>query len=126
MYNVNNLKLHLKLKFTWNGSGFRIANPFLNPYMQCISCEFIGQVLTSSILHVSPPHLDTHYPISSLATTWHLQYHIHTKVGDSIKKVHVYCNVVVKLSGNIMVHALLGNVFICDILVKFFSDFITV
>ena len=34
-----------------------------------------------------------------------------TKVGDSIKEV--YCDVAVKLSGNIMVHALLGNDFIC-------------
>ena len=40
------------------------------------------------------------------------------KVGDSIEEV--YCNVAVKLSGNIMVHALLGNICICDIVVKFY------
>ena len=46
------------------------------------------------------------------------------KVGDSIEQV--YWNVGVKLSVNIMVHELLGIAFICDIVVKFFSDFTTV
>ena len=45
-------------------------------------------------------------------------------IGDSIKEV--YCNEVVKLRGNIMVHALFiirSLFFICDVAVKCFSDF---
>ena len=46
-------------------------------------------------------------------------------MGDSIEEVHVYCDVVVKLSGNIAVHALIEIVFICNVEVKFSIDFIT-
>ena len=40
-----------------------------------------------------------------------------TKVGDSIEEV--YCNVAVKLSGNITVHTLIDSFKICDIVVNF-------
>lgn len=46
-----------------------------------------------------------------------------TNIGDSIEEVH--WNEAVKLKVNIMVHAPLGNVFICDIVVKIFSDIVT-
>ena len=61
--------------------------------------------------------------INFILSTW-VGLTITTKVGDSIKEV--CCNVTVKLSGNIMVHALVDDFSICYIWDKVLSDFIIV
>ena len=57
-------------------------------------------------------------------TVLHVHVYLYTKMGDSIKEV--YCNVAVKLSVNIAVHALIESFFIYDIEVTFFLNFTTV
>ena len=61
---------------------------------------------------------------------WHIdgnhkliRYVLKIKMGDSIEEV--YCDLAVKLSGNIAAHALVESFFICNDEVKFFPDFIT-